>query len=138
MAENDKIIGEVVANDYKYGFTTNIEQEFAAIGLSEDTVRFISAKKNEPEWMLEWRLKAFRLWLTLTPPDWAKLNVPAIDYQDAHYYAAPKKKIELASLDELDPEIRRTYEKLGIPIAEQEVLAGVKGARRVAVDAVFD
>jgi len=126
------------ASDYEWGFTSDVEQEFAPKGLSEDTVRFISAKKNEPEWMLEWRLKAYRLWLTLTPPDWAKLNVPAIDYQDAYYYAAPKKKTELESLDELDPEIRRTYEKLGIPIAEQEVLAGVKGARRVAVDAVFD
>jgi Fe-S cluster assembly protein SufB len=126
------------ASDYEWGFTSDVEQEFAPKGLSEDTVRFISAKKNEPEWMLDWRLKAYRHWLTMTPPDWAKLNVPAIDYQDAYYYAAPKKKAELASLDELDPEIRRTYEKLGIPIEEQKVLAGVTGARRVAVDAVFD
>ncbi|MET0363273.1 MAG: Fe-S cluster assembly protein SufB [Sphingobium sp.] len=125
-------------SDYEWGFTSDVEQEFAPKGLNEDTVRFISAKKNEPAWMLEWRLKAYRHWLTMTPPDWAKLNIPPIDYQDAYYYAAPKKKIELDSLDDLDPEIRRTYEKLGIPIAEQEVLAGVKGSRRIAVDAVFD
>ena len=126
------------ASTYEWGFTSEIEQEFAPKGLSEDTVRFISAKKNEPEWMLEWRLKAYRHWLTMTPPDWAKLNVPAIDYQDAYYYAAPKQKAELKSLDEVDPEILKVYEKLGIPIEEQKVLAGVEGARKVAVDAVFD
>ena len=131
---------------YEWGFETEIEQEFAPKGLSEDTVRFISAKKNEPQWMLDWRLKAYRLWLTMTPPDWAKLNVPPIDYQDAYYYAAPKAKPQLGSLDEVDPEILRTYEKLGIPIAEQKLLAGVVEAvdpdappqRRIAVDAVFD
>jgi Fe-S cluster assembly protein SufB len=123
---------------YEWGFTSDIEQDFAPKGLSEDTVRFISAKKNEPEWMLDWRLKAYRHWLTMTPPDWAKLNVPPIDYQDAYYYAAPKVKEKLGSLDEVDPEILRVYEKLGIPIEEQKVLAGVEGARRVAVDAVFD
>jgi Fe-S cluster assembly protein SufB len=123
---------------YEWGFSSDIEQEFAPKGLSEDTVRFISAKKNEPEWMLEWRLKAYRHWLTMTAPDWAKLNVPPIDYQDAYYYAAPKEKPKLGSLDEVDPEILRVYEKLGIPIEEQKVLAGVEGARRVAVDAVFD
>ena len=131
---------------YEWGFTSDIEQEFAPKGLNEDTVRFISAKKNEPEWMLDWRLKAFRLWLTMTPPDWAKLNVPPIDYQDAYYYAAPKAKPKLGSLDEVDPEILRTYEKLGIPIAEQKLLAGVveeedpdaPPRRKVAVDAVFD
>jgi Fe-S cluster assembly protein SufB len=123
---------------YEWGFTSDIEQDFAPKGLSEDTVRFISAKKNEPEWMLDWRLKAFRHWLTMTPPDWAKLNVPPIDYQDAYYYAAPKAKPKLGSLDEVDPEILRVYEKLGIPIEEQKVLAGVEGARKVAVDAVFD
>ncbi|WP_068076999.1 Fe-S cluster assembly protein SufB [Novosphingobium lentum] len=123
---------------YEWGFSSDIEQEFAPKGLSEDTVRFISGKKNEPEWMLDWRLKAYRHWLTMTAPDWAKLNVPPIDYQDAYYYAAPKVKKELASLDEVDPEILRVYEKLGIPIAEQEVLAGVTGSRKVAVDAVFD
>jgi Fe-S cluster assembly protein SufB len=126
------------AADYEYGWSADIEQEFAPKGLSEDTVRFISAKKGEPGWMLDWRLKAYRLWLTMTPPDWAKLNVPAIDYQDAYYYAAPKAKKELASLDEVDPEILRVYEKLGIPLEEQKVLAGVEGARKVAVDAVFD
>ena len=99
---------------YKWGFSTDIEQDFAPKGLNEDTVRFISGKKNEPEWMLEWRLKAYRLWLTMEQPDWAKLKIPPIDYQDAYYYAAPKAKPTLASLDELDPEIRRTYEKLGI------------------------
>ncbi|MBB5987944.1 Fe-S cluster assembly protein SufB [Sphingobium lignivorans] len=125
-------------SDYEWGFVSDIEQDFAPKGLSEDTVRFISDKKNEPEWMLDWRLKAYRHWLTMVPPDWAKLNVPPIDYQDAYYYAAPRKKAELASLDELDPEIRRTYEKLGIPLEEQKVLANVAGSRRVAVDAVFD
>ena len=124
--------------DYEHGWSSDIEQEFGPKGLSEDTVRFISAKKNEPEWMLEWRLKAFRKWLEMTPPDWAKLNVPPIDYQDAYYYAAPKQKEKLGSLDEVDPEILRVYEKLGIPLEEQKVLAGVEGARKVAVDAVFD
>ena len=126
------------ASTYEWGFSSDIEQDFAPKGLNEDTVRFISAKKNEPEWMLEWRLKAYRHWLTMTPPDWAKLNVPPIDYQDAYYYAAPKQKAELKSLDEVDPEILRVYEKLGIPIEEQKVLAGVEGSRKVAVDAVFD
>ena len=128
--------------DYEHGWSADIEQDFAPKGLNEDTVRFISAKKKEPEWMLDWRLKAFRLWLTLTPPDWAKLNVPPIDYQDAYYYAEPRAKPKLGSLDEVDPEILRVYEKLGIPLAEQKVLAGVEGAaptiRKVAVDAVFD
>ncbi len=123
---------------YEWGFTSDIEQEFAPKGLSEDTVRFISAKKREPEWMLDWRLKAYRHWLTMREPDWAKLKIPPIDYQDAYYYAAPKKKDTLKSLDELDPEIKSVYDKLGIPIEEQKVLAGVEGARKVAVDAVFD
>ncbi len=127
-----------VTGTYKWGFSTDIESDFAPKGLSEDTVRFISAKKNEPAWMLEWRLKAFRLWLTMEEPDWAMVNYPKIDYQDAYYYASPKVKPTLASLDELDPDIRRTYEKLGIPIEEQKFLAGVEGARKVAVDAVFD
>ncbi len=126
------------ASTYEWGFSSDIEQDFAPKGLSEDTVRFISAKKDEPEWMLDWRLKAYRLWLTMAAPDWAKLDLAPIDYQDAYYYAAPKAKPTLASLDELDPEIRRTYEKLGIPIEEQKVLAGVEGARKIAVDAVFD
>ena len=124
--------------DYEHGWSSDIETDYAPKGLSEDTVRFISAKKNEPEWMLEFRLKAYRHWLTMPTPEWAKLNIPPIDYQDAYYYAAPKVKKELASLDEVDPEILRVYEKLGIPIAEQEVLAGVAGSRKIAVDAVFD
>ncbi|HEX8307745.1 MAG TPA: Fe-S cluster assembly protein SufB [Allosphingosinicella sp.] len=126
------------ASNYEWGFSSDIEQDFAPKGLSEDTVRFISAKKNEPEWMLEWRLKAYRAWLTMEEVSWAKLDIPPIDFQDAYYYAEPRAKPTIASLDELDPEIRRTYEKLGIPIEEQKVLAGVEGARKVAVDAVFD
>jgi Fe-S cluster assembly protein SufB len=126
------------AAEYEHGWSSDIEQDFAPKGLNEDTVRFISAKKNEPQWMLDWRLKAFRLWLEMEEPDWAKLGYPKIDYQDAFYYAEPKAKPKLGSLDELDPEIKSVYDKLGIPIAEQEVLAGVEGARKVAVDAVFD
>ena len=129
---------EAIAKDYEWGFSSDIEQEFAPKGLSEDTVRFISAKKNEPQWMLDWRLKAYAAWLTMEEIDWAKLDIPPIDYQDAYYYAAPKAKPKLGSLDEVDPEILRVYEKLGIPIEEQKVLAGVEGARKVAVDAVFD
>jgi Fe-S cluster assembly protein SufB len=127
-------------DQYKYGFVTDIESEKAPKGLSEDTVRFISAKKNEPEWMLAWRLEAFKRWLTMREPTWARVDYPKIDYQNAYYYSAPKKKT-LASLDEVDPEILKTYEKLGIPLREQEMLAGVvkpEGERRVAVDAVFD
>ena len=138
MATKNAEAYEAVSKKYEWGFATDVEQDFAPKGLSEDTVRYISAKKGEPEWMLDWRLKAYRRWLTMESPDWAKLNIPPIDYQDAYYYAEPKAKATIASLDELDPEIRRTYEKLGIPIAEQEVLAGVAGARKVAVDAVFD
>ncbi|GAB5487450.1 MAG: Fe-S cluster assembly protein SufB [Parasphingorhabdus sp.] len=126
------------ASTYEFGWSSDIEQDFAPKGLNEGTVRFISDKKGEPEWMLDWRLKAFRMWQEMESPDWAKLEIPMIDYQDAYYYAEPKKKPELNSLDEVDPIILDTYKKLGIPIAEQEVLAGVKGARKVAVDAVFD
>src|SRR6476659_2849510 len=129
---------------YKYGFVTDIDSEQAPKGLSEDTVRLISAKKSEPEWMLAWRLEAYRRWLTTREPTWARVDYPKIDYQNAYYYSAPKKNA-LASLDEVDPEILRTYEKLGIPLREQEILAGVvrkegegQGERRVAVDAVFD
>src|SRR6187402_337987 len=138
LQETVEQVRRIDVDQYKYGFVTDIESDKAPKGLSEDTVRFISAKKGEPEWMLEWRLKAFRHWLTMTPPDWAKLDVPPIDYQDAYYYAEPKAKPKLGSLDEVDPEILRVYEKLGIPIEEQKVLAGVAGAARVAVDAVFD
>jgi Fe-S cluster assembly protein SufB len=126
------------ASTYEWGFTSDIEQEFAPKGLNEDTIRFISAKKQEPAWMLEWRLKAYRAWLKMEEVTWAKLDIPPIDFQDAYYYAEPKAKPKLGSLDEVDPEILRVYEKLGIPIEEQKVLAGVEGARKVAVDAVFD
>ena len=126
------------ASSYEFGWSSDIEQDFAPKGLNEDTVRFISDKKGEPEWMLDWRLKAFRQWEKMESPDWAKLEIPMIDYQDAYYYAEPKPKEKLGSLDEVDPEILRVYEKLGIPIEEQKVLAGVEGARKVAVDAVFD
>jgi Fe-S cluster assembly protein SufB len=119
---------------YKYGFVTEIESETAPKGLNEDTIRFISAKKEEPEWLLDWRLRAYRAWTAMEEPDWAKIFYPPIDYQDAYYYSAPKQKT-LQSLDELDPEILKTYEKLGIPLREQEMLAGVAN---VAVDAVFD
>ena len=126
------------AAEYEHGWSAEIDTEFAPKGLDEGTVRFISAKKGEPEWMLEWRLKAFRLWQEMEEPNWAKLGYPKIDYQDAYYYAAPKKKAALKSLDEVDPEILEVYQKLGIPLEEQKVLAGVEGARKVAVDAVFD
>ncbi|WP_041794501.1 Fe-S cluster assembly protein SufB [Pararhodospirillum photometricum] len=118
---------------YKYGFVTDIEAETAPKGLNEDIIRFISARKEEPQWMLDWRLKAYRHWLTLTEPTWAGLSYPPIDFQDSHYYSAPKIKPGPASLDEVDPELLDTYKKLGIPLKEQEILAGV-----VAVDAVFD
>ena len=144
MSENievkDQAAREAAARvaDYEHGWSSDIEQEYGPKGLSEETVRFISAKKDEPEWMLEWRLKAYRHWLTMPAPEWAKLNIPPIDYQEAYYWAAPKAKPKLGSLDEVDPEILRIYEKLGIPLEEQKVLAGVEGARKVAVDAVFD
>jgi Fe-S cluster assembly protein SufB len=123
---------------YKHGFVTAIEQDFAPKGLSADTVRFISAKKGEPQWMLDWRLDAYERWLAMEAPDWAKIHHPPIDYQDAYYYAAPKEKTGPKSLDEVDPDILETYKKLGIPLREQEVLAGVVGSPKYAVDAVFD
>jgi Fe-S cluster assembly protein SufB len=126
------IIERTVLNDYKYGFVTDIEADEAPVGLSEDTVRFISAKKNEPEWMLEWRLKAYRQWLKMEEPKWANVKFPPINYQDIIYYSAPKQKIAPGSLDEIDPELRRTFEKLGISLDEQKRLTGV------AVDAVID
>jgi Fe-S cluster assembly protein SufB len=139
-------VRRIDVDQYKYGFTTDIESEKAPKGLSEDTVHFISAKKNEPEWMLAWRLEAYRRWLTMREPTWARVDYPKIDYQDYYYYAAPKQKAGPKSLDEIDPEILKTYEKLGIPLREQKILAGVvEGSpadavaeRRVAVDAVFD
>jgi Fe-S cluster assembly protein SufB len=139
-------VRQIDVDQYKYGFVTDIESDKAPKGLSEDTIRFISAKKSEPEWMLAWRLEAYRRWLTMREPTWARVDYPKIDYQDLYYYSAPKRNA-LASLDEVDPEILKTYEKLGIPLREQEMLAGVVrkdsegndlGERRVAVDAVFD
>ncbi|MBT4354335.1 MAG: Fe-S cluster assembly protein SufB [Rhodospirillaceae bacterium] len=121
------------ADKYKYGFVTDIEMETAPKGLNEDIIRFISEKKEEPDWMLEWRLKAYRHWLTMKEPNWAKVGYKKIDYQDLYYYAAPKSMDRPKSLDEVDPELLKTYEKLGIPLKEQELLSGV-----VAIDAVFD
>jgi Fe-S cluster assembly protein SufB len=135
MAATAKTIEQVksVGDKYKYGFVTDIDLDFAPKGLSEDIVRFISAKKEEPEWLLEWRLKSYRHWLEMPEPEWAKVSFPPIDYQDAYYYAAPKSKDDgPKSLDEVDPKLLETYAKLGIPLKEQEMLAGV------AVDAVFD
>jgi len=123
---------------YEHGFVTDIETEYAPKGLTEDTVRYISAQKEEPQWMLDWRLAAFERWLAMEEPDWANVSFPKIDYQDAYYYAAPKEKVGPKSLDEVDPELLATYAKLGIPLREQEVLLGVQGAPRYAVDAVFD
>ena len=131
MQDNDQIIDEVTSSDYKYGFTTDIDTETIGKGLSEETVRLISEKKGEPEWLLQFRLEAYRHWLTLEQPDWALLKIPPIDYQDIIYYAAPKKKGP-KSLDEVDPELLRTFEKLGIPLEEQKMLSGI------AVDAVMD
>ena len=132
MQDNDQIIDEVTSSDYKYGFTTEIDTETIGKGLSEETVRLISEKKGEPEWLLQFRLEAYRHWLTLEQPDWALLNIPPIDYQDIIYYAAPKKKEGPKSLNEVDPELLRTFEKLGIPLEEQKMLSGI------AVDAVMD
>jgi Fe-S cluster assembly protein SufB len=123
---------------YKHGFITNLEQELAPPGLNEEIVRFISAKKDEPAWMLAWRLEAFKRWQTMDEPTWALVRYPPIDYQAARYYAAPKSGAKYKSLDEVDPEILETYKKLGIPLKEAEVLLGVEGAPKVAVDAVFD
>ncbi|MFZ1416030.1 MAG: Fe-S cluster assembly protein SufB [Defluviicoccus sp.] len=132
VAGGTDVLNEVVGQSYKYGFVTDIEADTAPKGLSEDIVRFISAKKGEPEWLLNWRLKAYRHWLTMPEPAWAKVSFPPLDYQDAYYYSAPKNMPKLESLDDIDPEIKRTYDKLGIPLYEQQFLAGV------AVDAVFD
>ncbi|MBA4783047.1 MAG: Fe-S cluster assembly protein SufB [Rhizobiales bacterium] len=124
-------------DQYKYGFITDIESDKAPKGLNEDIVRFISAKKNEPQWMLDWRLDAYKRWLTMKEPDWARVHYPKIDFNDIYYYSAPKSTDGPKTLDEVDPELLETYKKLGIPLAEQEILAGVQ-ERRVAVDAVFD
>ena len=131
MEERDKIIADL-GNEYKYGFTTDIETETIPRGLNEDVVRLISQKKGEPEWLTAYRLKAYNHWLTMTMPTWAHLDIPEIDYQDIIYYAAPRTKPKLNSMDEVDPELRRTFDKLGIPLEEQMALSGV------AVDAVMD
>jgi Fe-S cluster assembly protein SufB len=156
VQETVEQVRRIDVDQYKYGFETLIESEKAPKGLNEDTIRFISAKKNEPAWMLEWRLAAYKRWLTMREPTWARVHYPKIDYQDIYYYSAPKRNAAPKSLDEVDPEILRTYEKLGIPLREREILAGVvrepsaEGAesdsldgegrprQRVAVDAVFD
>ena len=131
VRETVETVGSISGEKYKYGFSTDIESERAPIGLSADTVRYISAKE-EPEWMLEWRLEAYRRWLTMDEPTWAKVEYPPIDFQNAYYYSAPKQKAKLDSLDDVDPKLLETYKKLGIPLLEQQMLAGV------AVDAVFD
>ena len=132
MIDERSTIEKAVLSDYKYGFFTAFETDAAAKGLNEDTIRFISAKKNEPAWMLEWRLKAFRRWLNMEEPKWANIKYPPINYQEIIYYSAPKQKIKPNSLDEIDPELKRTFEKLGISLEEQKRLTGV------AVDAVID
>lgn len=137
VQETIEQVKEIDVDKYKYGFVTDIEMDLAPKGLSEDIVRFISAKKEEPEWMLEWRLDAYRRWKTMEEPTWARVDYPKIDFEDLYYYAAPKSTSGPKSLDEVDPELLETYKKLGIPLNEQAVLAGVEGAR-VAVDAVFD
>jgi Fe-S cluster assembly protein SufB len=152
MADQDTIdlVKTIEVDKYKYGFETDIESDYAPKGLNEDIVRFISAKKGEPQWMLDWRLEAYRAWLHMDYPAWAKVDYPKIDFQDLYYYAAPKQTIAPTSLDEIDPKLLETYAKLGIPLKEQEILAGVKKpnavdedgneivANRVAIDAVFD
>ncbi|MEO0497003.1 MAG: Fe-S cluster assembly protein SufB [Pseudomonadota bacterium] len=141
MPAVQETIDQVKAIDvdqYKYGFSTDIESEKAPKGLSEEVIRFISAKKDEPQWMLDWRLEAYERWKTMEAPDWARVEYPEIDFNDIYYYSAPKSMADgPKTLDDVDPELLSTYEKLGIPLAEQEVLAGVQ-ERRVAVDAVFD
>ncbi|GAA5094365.1 Fe-S cluster assembly protein SufB [Bartonella acomydis] len=151
VQETIRQVREIDVDQYKYGFETNIETDKAPKGLNEDIIKFISAKKQEPEWMLTWRLQAFRRWLTMQVPDWARIKYPKIDFQELHYYAAPKNHTGPKSLDEVDPELLATYEKLGIPLKEQEILAGVRkksdlstfdesiyASGQVAVDAVFD
>ncbi len=146
VTETIETVQAVTDSTYKWGFETDIEMEFAPKGLSEDIVRFISAKKEEPAWLLEWRLRAFAAWQKMEEPRWPAVKYPPIDYQDAYYYAAPKQKVGPKSLDEVDPELLRTYAKLGIPLREQAILAGVEGAGEnpaegrmpIAIDAVFD
>ena len=138
VLETVERVKSIDVSEYKYGFVTDIESDKAPRGLSEDIVRFISAKKGEPEWLTDWRLDAYRRWVTMREPNWARVDYPPIDFQDLHYYSAPKSTPGPTSLAEVDPELLRTYEKLGIPLREQELLAGVAPSSRVAVDAVFD
>jgi Fe-S cluster assembly protein SufB len=138
VQETVERVRSIDVDQYKYGFITDVEMDKAPKGLSEDIVRFISAKKGEPAWMLEWRLDAYRRWRTMQEPAWARVSYDRIDYDDIYYYAAPRMNAAPKSLDEVDPEILRTYEKLGIPLREREILAGVEAQNRVAVDAVFD
>ena len=126
------VLQSLVNQPYKHGFVTEIESDIAPKGLNEDTIRLISAKKNEPEWLLSFRLKAYQKWLTMTEPDWQNVQYPKIDFQAISYYSAPKPKKKLASMDEVDPELLRTFEKLGVPMHERAALAGV------AVDVIFD
>ena len=132
MSTSTQVVQDLARREYKYGFITDVEQDIVPRGLSEDVVRLISQKKNEPAWLLDWRLKAYRIWRTMKEPTWANIKYGPIDYQNMIYYAAPKRRPSLESLDEVDPEIRRTFDKLGIPLEEQKLLSGV------AVDAVFD
>ena len=132
MSTSTQVVQDLARREYKYGFVTDVEQDIVPRGLSEDVVRLISQKKNEPAWLLDWRLKAYRIWRTMKEPTWANIKYGPIDYQNMIYYAAPKRRPSLESLDEVDPEIRRTFDKLGIPLEEQKLLSGV------AVDAVFD
>src|SRR6187402_2928656 len=146
VQETVERVKRIDVDQYRYGFVTDIESDKAPKGLSEDTVRFISEKKNEPDWMLQWRLEAYRRWLTMEEPTWARVDYPKIDFQDLYYYSAPKPKKTISSLDEIDPEILKTYEKLGIPLREVAMLEGVEpkpgeedpNRRKIAVDAVFD
>lgn len=146
VQETVERVKRIDVDQYRYGFETLIESDKAPKGLSEETVKFISEKKNEPAWMLQWRLEAYRRWLTMTEPTWARVDYPKIDFQDLYYYAAPKPKKTVTSLDEIDPEILKTYEKLGIPLREVAMLEGVEpkpgeedpARRKIAVDAVFN
>ena len=137
VKETVEQVKQLDVDQYKYGFSTDLEVDKAPKGLSEDIVRFISAKKGEPEWMLEWRLDAYQRWLTMTEPTWARVHYPQIDFNESYYYAAPKLNAAPKTLDEVDPAILDAYKKLGIPLREQEILAGVTTSK-VAVDAVFD
>jgi Fe-S cluster assembly protein SufB len=130
--ENDILLEELANKEYEFGFVTDIDMEIAPLGLSEDTVRYISAKKGEPAWLLEWRLKAYQAFLKSPMPNWQNFVMPEIDFQSASYYAAPRQQAKYQSLDEVDPELLATFDKLGIPLSEQKVLAGV------AVDVIFD